>query len=142
MKHSIRSLVTGGGMGCFNPKQNHTHMKDTHWAKNPLENSITDALCDAYDIRNVLSAKIKNRPKDNEGTEFTIGDCLDTIVSTLEEMESVFEEIDDETNTILMEAAWFALRHHYQDLAEYLDLSDDVLKPIMEKLDQQLNDNE
>jgi hypothetical protein len=117
-------------------------MKDTHWAKNPLENSITDALCDAYDIRNVLSAKIKNKPKDNEGTEFTIGDCLDTIVSTLEEMESVFEERDDETNTILMEAAWFALRHHYQDLAEYLDLSDDVLKPIMEKLDQQLNDNE
>ena len=117
-------------------------MKDTHWLKNPLENSITDALCDAYDIRNVLSDKIKNRPKDNEGTEFTIGDCLDTIVSTLEEMESVFEERDDETNTILMEAAWFAFRHHYKDLAEYLDLSDDVLKPIMEKLDQQLNDNE
>ncbi len=70
-------------------------MKDTHWLKNPLENSITSALCDAYDIRNVLSDKIKNRPKDNEGTEFTIeftiGDCLDSIIATLEELESKFE---------------------------------------------------
>jgi hypothetical protein len=70
--------------------------KDTHWAKNPLENSISSALCDAYDIRNVLSAKIKNRPKDNEGTEFTIGDCLDDIISTLEELESMFQEEDNE----------------------------------------------
>lgn len=117
-------------------------MKNTHWLKNPLENSITSALCDAYDIRNVLSAKIKNRPKDNEGTEFTIGDCLDDIVSTLEEAESAFERLNDENNMILMEAAWFAFRHHYQDLADYLDMSDDVLKPIMKKLDQQLNGNE
>ena len=79
------------------PRINHTHkMKDTHWLKNPLENSITDALCDAYDIRNVLSKKIKNRPKDNEGTEFTIGDCLDTIIATLEELESLMEDQDNE----------------------------------------------
>jgi hypothetical protein len=80
------------------PRINHTKytMKDTHWIKNPLENSITDALCDAYDIRNVLSAKVKNRPKDNEGTEFTIGDCLDSIISTLEELESKFEGQDNE----------------------------------------------
>ena len=71
-------------------------MKDTHWAKNPLENSISSALCDAYDIRNVLSAKIKNMPKDNEGTEFTIGDCLDDIISTLEELESMFQEEGNE----------------------------------------------
>jgi hypothetical protein len=47
---------------------------------------------------------------------------------------------DSETNSILVEAAWFAMRHHYDDLAEHLDLSDDVLKPIMEKLNKQLND--
>jgi hypothetical protein len=117
-----------------------TMSKDTHWIKNPLKNSITSALCDAYDIRNVLPEKVKNKPKDNEGTEFTIGDCLDDIVSTLEEMESSVEEMGDETNMIIMEAAWFAFRNHYQDLANHLDLSDDVLKPIMEKLDQQLND--
>lgn len=75
------------------PRINHTKytMKDTHWIKNPIENSITDALCDAYDIRNALSDKIKNRPKDNEGTEFTIGDCLDSIIATLEELESKFQ---------------------------------------------------
>ena len=71
-------------------------MKDTHWLKNPLENSITSALCDAYDIRNVLSKKIKNMPKDNEGTEFTIGDCLDDIISTLEQLESMFQEEGNE----------------------------------------------
>jgi hypothetical protein len=43
---------------------------------------------------------------------------------------------------VVYEAAWFAFRHHYEDLAEYLDLSDEVLKPIMQKLDQQLNENE
>jgi hypothetical protein len=63
--------------------------------------------------------------------------------SYTQEVVSVQEVSEDsETSSILMEAAWFAMRHHYEDLAEYLDLSDDVLKPIMEKLDQQLNDNE
>jgi hypothetical protein len=41
---------------------------------------------------------------------------------------------------VILEAAWFAFRHHYEDLAQYLDLSDDELQPIMEKLDKQLND--
>ena len=47
---------------------------------------------------------------------------------------------DPETKSILMESAWFAMRHHYEELAQYLDLSDDVLKPILDKLDLQLND--
>lgn len=50
-------------------------------------NSISSALLDAYDIRNTLSDKIKNRPKDNDGTDTTIGDCLDDIISTLESLE-------------------------------------------------------
>jgi hypothetical protein len=57
-----------------------------------MKSKITSALFDAYDIRNVLSKGIKNRPKDNEGTEFTIGDCLDDMISTLEELDSKFEE--------------------------------------------------
>ena len=45
---------------------------------------ISSALCDAYDVRNALPKAIKNKPKDNDGTETTIGDCLDEIVETLE----------------------------------------------------------
>jgi hypothetical protein len=50
-------------------------------------NSISSALLDAYDIRNALPDKIKNRPKDNDGTDTTIGDCLGDIISTLENLE-------------------------------------------------------
>jgi hypothetical protein len=122
------------------PKQT---TKDTHWLKNPLENSIRSALCDAYDIRNVLSAKIKNRPKDNEGTEFTIGDCLDNIIDTLSELESMAEEKETEQLEIL-EAAWYAVRHHFDELAYYLDLSDDSMNQLRQtiraKIDGQLEE--
>jgi hypothetical protein len=37
-----------------------------------------------YDIRAALSARIKNRPKDNEGSEFTIGDCIEDVIYFLE----------------------------------------------------------
>lgn len=53
-----------------------------------IKNEIASALLDAYDIKNALSARIKNRPKDNEGTEITIGDCLDSIIETLETLEA------------------------------------------------------
>ena len=53
-------------------------------------NDISSALLDAYDIREALSAKIKNRPKDNEGSDITIGDCLDDIISTLEQLEASY----------------------------------------------------
>lgn len=118
-----------------------------------MKSKITSALFDAYDIRNVLNKSIKNRPKDNEGTEFTIGDCLDDIISTLEELDSKAEESytqevtsteeaseDPETKSILLEASWFAFRHHYEELAEYLDLSDDVLQPIKAQLDKKLGE--
>jgi len=49
--------------------------------------AISSALLDAYDIREALSNRIKNRPKDNDGTGFTIGDCLDSIIETLEALE-------------------------------------------------------
>lgn len=51
------------------------------------QNEISSALCDMYDIRNTLTAKVKNQPKDNDGTEITIGDCLDSVIEFLEEME-------------------------------------------------------
>jgi hypothetical protein len=48
---------------------------------------ISSALFDMYDIRNVLSAKIKNKPKDNDGTIFTVGDCIDSVIEFLEDLE-------------------------------------------------------
>jgi hypothetical protein len=50
--------------------------------------AISSALLDAYDIREALSARIKNKPKDNDGSEITIGDCLDDIIETLERLEA------------------------------------------------------
>ena len=54
---------------------------------------IQSALFDAYDIRNALSDKMKNRPKDNEGTDITIGDCLDDIIGTLETLEQELQGV-------------------------------------------------
>ena len=48
------------------------------------DNNLTSALCDMYDLKNVLSDKIKSLPKDNDGTEITIGDCLEDVIDFLE----------------------------------------------------------
>ena len=49
-----------------------------------IEEKISDCLFDAIDIRNVLKKSILNLPKDSDGTDTTIGDCLDNIIETLE----------------------------------------------------------
>ena len=49
----------------------------------PINNEITSALCDMEDIKNALSDDIKNQPKDNEGTEITIGDCIHDVIYLL-----------------------------------------------------------
>jgi hypothetical protein len=50
-------------------------------------NKVSSALCDMYDIRSALSTRMKNKPKDNDGTEITIGMCLDDVILFLEELE-------------------------------------------------------
>jgi hypothetical protein len=50
-------------------------------------NQLSSALCDMYDIRSALSTRMKNKPKDDEGTEITIGDCLDDVILFLESLE-------------------------------------------------------
>ena len=50
-------------------------------------NIISSALLDMYDIKNTLSKDIKKLPKDNEGTDITIGDCVDDVIKTLEDLE-------------------------------------------------------
>ena len=45
---------------------------------------ISDILCDLYDIRNMAILEgFGNLPKDNEGTETTIFECLDHCITTL-----------------------------------------------------------
>ena len=50
----------------------------------PSHNDIESALMDMYDLRRAISKKVKNQPKDNEGTDTTIGDCIDAVVEVLE----------------------------------------------------------
>ena len=48
--------------------------------------NIKDMLCDMYDIqRQVKQAKLLDTPKDNDGTIFTLGDCIDNVIEQLEQ---------------------------------------------------------
>ena len=50
---------------------------------------ISDILCDLYDIRHMAQLEgFGNLPKDNEGTETTIQDCLENCIQTLESEEA------------------------------------------------------
>ena len=94
------------------------------------------------DVRNVLSKRMLNKPKDNEGTECTIGMCLDDTIDTLSELEAMAEEqsaFDCTEMSEIMEAAWFAMRYHFDALADYLDLSDEYLGQLKAKMDKHLN---
>ena len=42
----------------------------------------------------------------------------------------------------ITEAAWFAMRHHFSDLAGYLDVSDEYLETLKAKLNNHLNNEE
>ena len=50
---------------------------------------VLNALFNIYDIKNSLNSSIKKRPKDNDGTETTIGDCIDEVIEFLEQLELV-----------------------------------------------------
>jgi hypothetical protein len=105
--------------------------------------AIQKAHRDMIDVRNVLSKRMLNKPKDNEGTECTIGMCLDDTIDTLSELEEMAEEdavFDCTEKNAIMEAAWFAMRHHFKGLAEYLDLSDEYLGQLKAKMDKHLNE--
>ena len=52
----------------------------------PSHNDLTSALMDMYDLRRAIPKNIKNRPKDNEGTDTTVGDCIDAVIETLENL--------------------------------------------------------
>jgi hypothetical protein len=52
------------------------------------ENNLSSALMDMYDIKNNFHIKkISHLPKDNDGTETTIIDCIDDVIDFLEQLE-------------------------------------------------------
>jgi hypothetical protein len=59
-------------------------------AKGPTMNkeTMSSLLMDAYDLKRAIPKRIQNLPKDNEGTEFTIGELLDDMIETLEQLEA------------------------------------------------------
>lgn len=52
---------------------------------------LQSLICDAYDLKRAIPANIQRRPKDNEGSEFTIGELLDDLIETLQSYELVEE---------------------------------------------------
>ena len=65
------------------------------------QNEISQMLFNMYDIRNLLEGmvtpsdedyvtevKVLDVPKDNDGSIFTIGECIDDVITTLEENDS------------------------------------------------------
>lgn len=57
-------------------------------------NDLSSALLDMYDIRNALSSKIKAMPKDNDGTETSIGDCINAVIDMLEQCNSPWNDTE------------------------------------------------
>ena len=52
------------------------------------QNNLSSALFDMYDLKNNFHIKkISHLPKDNDGTETTIIDCIDTVIGFLEQLE-------------------------------------------------------
>ena len=53
-----------------------------------MSNKVTPALCDMYDLKRSIPKNIKKLPKDNEGTQYTIGECIDDVIDFLESLDN------------------------------------------------------
>ncbi len=49
------------------------------------QNDLSSMLMDLYDLRRTIPKDVKAMPKDNEGTDFTIGEVLDDLIEKLEQ---------------------------------------------------------
>jgi hypothetical protein len=49
------------------------------------QNDLSSMLMDLYDLRRTLPKNVKAMPKDNEGSDFTIGELLDDMIEKLEQ---------------------------------------------------------
>jgi hypothetical protein len=50
------------------------------------QEKLSSLLLDVYDLKRAIPQRVKAMPKDNEGTDFTIGEVIDDIIETLEEL--------------------------------------------------------
>ena len=48
---------------------------------------LASAICDMWDIKRSVPKDIQKLPKDNEGTEYTIGECIDDVLDYLQSLE-------------------------------------------------------
>ena len=66
-----------------------------------FENELRSALFNMYDVRNMLSGRVTKSdvdetsdiqifdlPKDNDGSIFTVGDCIDDVINFLEQYDN------------------------------------------------------
>jgi hypothetical protein len=59
--------------------------------------NVGDMLCDMYDIKQqVKQAKLYDKPKDNDGSSFTVGDCIENVIEQLTEKYNTTWGITDE----------------------------------------------
>jgi hypothetical protein len=57
--------------------------------------NISDMLCDMYDIqRQVKQAKLYDIPKDNDGSSYTVGDCIENVIDQLTQKYNTTWEIE------------------------------------------------
>jgi hypothetical protein len=57
--------------------------------------NISDMLCDMYDIqRQVKQAKLYDIPKDNDGSSYTVGDCIENVIDQLTQKYNTIWEIE------------------------------------------------
>ena len=50
-------------------------------------NDLQNAICDMVDIEKSVPQRIQNYAKDNEGTDYTIGDCIGDVLIFLRDLE-------------------------------------------------------
>lgn len=51
------------------------------------ENELSNAVLNMYDIRDALSARVKNKKLHDPDTDYTIGDCIEDVILFLEQLE-------------------------------------------------------
>ena len=61
-------------------------------------NDIQDCICDLYDVHKQLPKDILSSPKDNDGTDTTIADCLENVIEKLTVAEQAEIQTEIEVN--------------------------------------------
>jgi len=52
-------------------------------------NDLSSAIFDMYDLKRTIKfLGLNDEPKDNEGTEITVGDCISDVLLFLEELDA------------------------------------------------------